>query len=197
MISAAWGRCIIDAHVVGAVGGGKPHRPIFPASPAYAAPVRRFTSVIETIATRSRVVFGAFVQCESRAARQDAPGDIFYRPEARSDPRLPVSVGAMTEVIVCRRAERSARRFFPSAISRAEAAHGRGARNEKGHRADPSRSAARDGAMAVRDRMRRKKGRAASRPPFPQAASGGASASAWLQVPASPSASMSRPAGPP
>jgi hypothetical protein len=26
---AAWRRCIIDAHIVGAVGGGKPHRPIF------------------------------------------------------------------------------------------------------------------------------------------------------------------------
>ncbi len=177
-------------------GRGKPHRPIFPASPAQPHPPAGL-SLFSTQSRQAFVVFGAFVQCESRAARQDSGDDIFYRPEARSDPRLPVSVGTMTPVIVWRRAERSARRLFSSAFSRAEAARGRGARNEKRHRADPSRSAARDGAMAEHTTRSADEGRAANRPPSPHAASGWASASASVPVSTSPSTSLSSSAGSP
>jgi len=93
---------------------------------------------------KGHVVFGAFIQCETRAAPHDTPDDIFYRPEARSDPRLPVSVGAMAQVIVWRRAKRFARRRFSSSFRapRPLAADAR-ARRKPSRRPAPQRGAGR------------------------------------------------------
>jgi len=66
----------------------------------------------------------------------------------RSDPPPPIICGAMMKIIDWAAREILPRRLF-LLFYRAEAARGRGARTTEIHRAVPSRSAAKDGAMAA------------------------------------------------
>ena len=93
---------------------------------------------------------GAFILCESILPRQGVRDDNFCRPEAAATRSLHRSVGAMIEIIdwAARGATPRAALFhFPA---RAATPFGRRRAPKKTHRAVPSRSAARDGAMAVR-----------------------------------------------
>lgn len=85
---------------------------------------------------------------KSSARRQGTHDDTFCRPEAAATRSLQSSVGAMMKIIDLAARETFACRLF-LLLARAEAACGRGARTTEIHRAVLSRSAAKDGAMAM------------------------------------------------